>query len=398
MLTLTPLETVSAFSEQIRAVLAEYWITSAEEFATTAHASNQQFGTAQAALAQVLGITQDEVTVLVNAARAVLPLETTFGVGVQPEVGTGAIFENMHFPRATAFDVPSHLPSEINLTEGMPLPQQQGKRDTCLAFALVALYQHATGDFSDLSEQFLYWACKERDGLPYVRGTRPDVAFEVLRDMGICTELTWPYQSHVIVNDEGQGPPPDGAVEEAWQRRILAYSCLPDRDPSQIKASLAGNRAVLIGLPIYEHWTTTWQAHTLGRVRKPLPGESQSGGHAMTVLGYRDDQTAPGGGYFIVRNSWGTGWGTQNLDGPGYCHIPYRLMEEQNSVTCVIEEWLPPPALPASTESAVTGEEAALSVDAELQELYNEARAIRNRLNTLIERLAVLVGRTRSDS
>ncbi len=42
--------------------------------------------------------------------------------------------------------------------------------------------------------------------------------------------------------------------------------------------------------------------------------------HAMTAVGYQLDQTVMGGGYFIVKNSWGTGCGDQ-----GYHYYPFSL-------------------------------------------------------------------------
>lgn len=35
-------------------------------------------------------------------------------------------------------------------------------------------------------------------------------------------------------------------------------------------------------------------------------------------MGYQDDASSPGGGYFLVRNSWGTSWGYQCPYGAGY--------------------------------------------------------------------------------
>jgi hypothetical protein len=45
---------------------------------------------------------------------------------------------------------------------------------------------------------------------------------------------------------------------------------------------------------------------------------SLAGGHAVLLVGYVDDATVNGGGYFIVKNSWGTGWGEG-----GYFRIAY---------------------------------------------------------------------------
>ena len=52
---------------------------------------------------------------------------------------------------------------------------------------------------------------------------------------------------------------------------------------------------------VYEHVSGTYQ-----------------GGHAILIVGYQDDPAVGGGGYFIVKNSWGTGWGES-----GYFNIAY---------------------------------------------------------------------------
>ena len=60
----------------------------------------------------------------------------------------------------------------------------------------------------------------------------------------------------------------------------------------------------------------------------PLPNEPRVGGHAMTVAGYSDDPAAPGGGRFLVRNSWGTRWATASALGAGYGTIPYAYLAQ----------------------------------------------------------------------
>lgn len=382
---LTPLETVSAIDASLRTKLADYWITTAEEFVSTARSSNRTYGNGLGALGQVLQLEQSSVTDLVKAARAALPPGSSFDVGAELQVGMGAIFEGMELPPATSFALPLELPDEVFLAQELPPPQNQGKRSTCVAFALAAMYQHASGDNSDLSEQFIYWASKERDGVPpHIRGTRPDAALAALRDLGVCAEATWPYVVEQKAGSEGQGPPPEAALVEATRRRISGFTSLPPKDVRQLQATLAKGQMILLGMPVTEHWVDAWQSRTLGRVRKPLPGEAPLEGHALCAVGYRSDQAAPGGGYFIVRNSWGIGWATENPDGAGYCHLPYRLVYENNIVALTID------GVFKEAIVASSGEAAAGAGTNEFQSLYEEARAIQQQLNALVERLAAL--------
>jgi len=52
----------------------------------------------------------------------------------------------------------------------------------------------------------------------------------------------------------------------------------------------------------------------------PKPNEQLEGGHAVLAVGYDDANQ-----WFIVRNSWGTGWGMK-----GYFTLPYSYLLDQN--------------------------------------------------------------------
>lgn len=54
------------------------------------------------------------------------------------------------------------------------------------------------------------------------------------------------------------------------------------------------------------------------------------GGHAILIVGYHDDPSIDGGGYFTVKNSWGTGWGES-----GYFNIAYS----QTGAPVYFGEW-----------------------------------------------------------
>ncbi len=50
-------------------------------------------------------------------------------------------------------------------------------------------------------------------------------------------------------------------------------------------------------------------AEAYGEVLDPPPYMVSDGGHAVCVVGFVPYQWEPSGGYFVIRNSWGTDWG-----------------------------------------------------------------------------------------
>ena len=52
----------------------------------------------------------------------------------------------------------------------------------------------------------------------------------------------------------------------------------------------------------------------------PSPNEKTVGGHAVMAVGYDDSQQR-----FIVRNSWGNGWGMA-----GYFTMPYAYLTQSS--------------------------------------------------------------------
>jgi hypothetical protein len=44
-----------------------------------------------------------------------------------------------------------------------------------------------------------------------------------------------------------------------------------------------------------------------------------------------EDELEPGGGYFIVRNSWGEGWARESPFGSGYGYISYGYIQRFNA-------------------------------------------------------------------
>ena len=80
----------------------------------------------------------------------------------------------------------------------------------------------------DLSEQQIYWACKQLDGAPEDEGSFIEYAMQALRqgvsgspmpEPGTCKEHRWRYNSSPKPDNEAQGPPPASAI------KAQKYSC-----------------------------------------------------------------------------------------------------------------------------------------------------------------------------
>ena len=101
-------------------------------------------------------------------------------------------------------------------------------------------------------------------------------------------------------------------------------------------------------VPVYGYWLSE-PVRTNGDIRIPLVSDKALGGHAMCMVGYQDDAAVPGGGYFLVRNSWGTSWAKGNAAGAGYCRMPYAYMTQLGRSAYTATAPLPPKPQPEPT-------------------------------------------------
>lgn len=321
----TSLRDVQGFPSAVADQLDTLWLTTAEELVS---AANQATG--PQLLAAFLNLLPEDVDVLVESARAVLPEGEAFDEG-DVELAFGARpIDNVVGPEEEPLAFADDLPSEVDLRNRMPPVRDQGNRGTCVAHATAVVREYLVGDTSidaDLSEQFLYWACKQQDGDPEGEGTWIKTAMAVLKSLGVCPESVWPYNPDGIVNNEGQGPPPTEARDHAKPFQVTAVQELNGRWVDTLKKVLAAGQPIAFDVPVFESWQRPYFSR-VADVRVPLPGEQIVGGHAMCLVGYVDDTEVPGGGVFLVRNSWGLSFGYYGEAGPGYCRMPYEYVRQ----------------------------------------------------------------------
>lgn len=126
---------------------------------------------------------------------------------------------------------------------------------------------------------------------------------------GVCAEILWPY-----VPSQFAAKPPPNCYAAALKSVVKSYQRLL-QTPSQLCGCLASGYPFVFGFTVYESFESP-QVAASGIVPMPAPKESVVGGHAVMAVGYNSTEQR-----FIVRNSWGAGWGMA-----GYFTIPYAYL------------------------------------------------------------------------
>jgi hypothetical protein len=191
--------------------------------------------------------------------------------------------------------------------------RQQGKRGACQVFALVGVLEYQLskpGAPVDLSEQFLMWAANEAKGLKRTEGFNPDLLVAGLKKHGICQEALMPY----VERNEPIDKPSAEALRDGRERAGGTVTSIKhwtspigfsEKDIQAIRGHLDAGRPVTAtfcwpeGLPDAQIVDAN---HVL--IDRAVNGKSKDG-HGVILCGYGLDEQAPGGGYFLIRNSWG---------------------------------------------------------------------------------------------
>lgn len=227
-----------------------------------------------------------------------------------------------HF-MSTAFKSPGELPKKVDLRSDMSPIVDQGALGSCTANAIASglreyLLVSSQEKWTALSRLFLYWHERKLEGhVDEDSGAYIRDGMKVLQKIGVCPEEDYPYN----IADFRDTPDPK-AERDAANYKINDYHRITDL--YALKAALAEQSPVVIGLMLYESFQTPETAQT-GKIPAPKKKrERVLGGHAMLAVGYVDRGQS---GHVIVRNSWGEDWGDQ-----GYCYIPYKMFQDPDSV------------------------------------------------------------------
>lgn len=240
------------------------------------------------------------------------------------------------------------IPATVDLRAWCPPIEDQGSIGSCTANAGVALFEYferrAFGKHIDASRLFLYKATRNLlhwtgDTGAFLRSTMGAMVL-----FGVPPEEYWKY----IVADYEKEPPAFCYAFASNYRAISYYRLDPPGTTkstllSQIKTNLTGGLPSMFGFTVYSSYQ---QAATTGNIPYPTAGEKIVGGHAVVAVGYDDNlkikNNVPGAveykGALLIRNSWGTGWGSN-----GYGWLPYEYVLKGLAVdwwSLIKAEWI----------------------------------------------------------
>jgi C1A family cysteine protease len=223
------------------------------------------------------------------------------------------------------------LPASVDLRPWCSPIEDQKDIGSCTAHAGVGLVEYferrAFGKHLDASRLFLY---KVTRNLLHWTG---DTGAFLRTTMYALTLFGVPPEEYYLYNTpDYDKEPPAFCYAFAQSFQAISYYRLDPpgtaRDAllARIKTDLSKGLPSMFGFTVY---SSISQGNTTGKIPYPTRGERVEGGHAIDAVGYDDNlkikNTNPGGiettGALLIRNSWGTRWGSA-----GYGWLPYKYV------------------------------------------------------------------------
>ena len=216
------------------------------------------------------------------------------------------------------------LPTSADLRAGCPPVYDQGQVGSCTANAIAAAIEfdrkkQSLSRFMP-SRFFIYYNERKIEGsVNQDSGAQIRDGVRVVADQGVCDEKTWPYDASPYPPNPLLAKKPSAAAYAAAKKHQAVQYQRVARDSTQMRGCLASGYPFIFGFTVYSGFESAEVART-GIVPLPPRGDQILGGHAVLAVGYADDEHN-----FVVRNSWGTGWGIK-----GYFKMPYAYLLDPN--------------------------------------------------------------------
>ena len=214
------------------------------------------------------------------------------------------------------------IPASVDMRRWAAPVQDQGDEGLCTAFAIAGAIEIAIGQ-----QYFGRVKLSERHIWSFYRWPNLYAAVVALDGKPIISDSAWPYnRRRPVVTWTDQSASFRGA-QSVQQLETVAGA---------IRA-LAGNKPLIFGTEVTANFERRFVNRGSGRGVIPLKSgsgrEPVTGAHAMTVVGYKMDNQVAGGGYFIVRNSWGKDWGAG-----GYGYLPFGWCSQYHCYAYTLDD------------------------------------------------------------
>jgi hypothetical protein len=232
------------------------------------------------------------------------------------------------------------LPTGLNWKDlGYVTPiRDQGDCGSCWAFATTAAlesYNIKWNNFSDDRAEEILLSCSGAGNCS--QGGYIDAASDYIINTGLPPESYFPYTE--IGTDDRCSNAKSGWT--SYLSKIASWSFVNTTtvSVSDIKTALYNYGPLVTTFDVYADFYDY-----LSGVYQYSYGSYQ-GGHAVLIVGYQDDTSDPsfGGGYFIVKNSWGQDWGED-----GYFKIAYSEIDAPINFGQWTIAYEPPLVVPAA--------------------------------------------------
>ncbi len=159
--------------------------------------------------------------------------------------------------------------------------------------------------------------------------------FHAVETRGVCRYALWPSAASRTASVFGEVGAalevPPGADEDAAKRRMTCglYLLGMPNNVDEIRGILAGangRRAMPVAVTVNFFTGCDGETYAFPETEELADGRLASknawrGRHGLLIVGYEDAEKAPGGGWFLIRNSLGEGWGDK-----GYGRLPYAYL------------------------------------------------------------------------
>jgi C1A family cysteine protease len=228
---------------------------------------------------------------------------------------------------------PAAIPASVDLRASWWDIGDQGSTGSCVGWAStdgVARYHFVMakrlGKKDRLSPRFTWMGSKETDEFsnrPQTMieeaGTSLKAAMDILRKYGAVPEALLPFKLNQLL----YSGPEQTFYATAATRRFAAYFNLR-KDFAKWRKWLATQGPILVALGVDETWDKA--TTTQGKLDTFKPNTVR-GGHAVACVGYTADKR------FIIRNSWGTGWGDNGFAYASEAYITAGFFDESYGAT-----------------------------------------------------------------